>query len=219
MPQADQASPQGVSAVFTGTAAKNVRRAITCVTFLIAGLVFAFGFGNGVAIGVQLGVPLAIAPLVAPAVDLTVVALLVAMQYLRANGVETRLLGPRLLLWFSGIATLAMNVAHPIIVGTYGQAAFYAIAPLLLLGWSEVGPRLLAALHGTKPATAGTVPDPKDGPVHALIDQARQLDVEHRRQHGRPITRDRLRTALKVSNAAAGQVLREVRRADKDTQM
>jgi hypothetical protein len=217
MPQNDQASPQGVPAAFVDRAAKQVRRAITCVTFLIAGLVFAFGFGNGVAIGVQLGVPIAIAPLVAPAVDLTVVALLVAMQYLRANGVETRLLGPRLLLWFSGIATLAMNVAHPIIVGAYGQAAFYAIAPLLLLGWSEVGPRLLAALHGTKLAPAETVPDREDGPVHALVDQARQLDVEHRRQHGRPITRDRLRTALKVSNAAAGQVLWEIRRTDKDT--
>ncbi|MCE7006599.1 hypothetical protein LWC34_27770 [Kibdelosporangium philippinense] len=211
MPPADQTPPQPAAATLTGPAAKNVRRAITFVTFTIAGLVFAFGFGNGVAIGVQLGVPLAIAPLVAPAVDLTVVALLVAMQYLRANGVETRLLGPRLLLMFSSVATLAMNVAHPILLGAYGQAAFYAIAPLLLLGWSEVGPRLLAALHGMKPQPARTVPDTKDAPAHALVERARQLDVEHRLQHGRPITRDRLRTALQVSNATAGQVLREVR--------
>src|SRR2546426_9826894 len=100
-----------------------MRRAVTVVVFAIAGLTFAFGFGNGYAVGRRLGVPGWIAPLVAPAVDLSVVALLASLQYLRARGVEGQLVGPRLLLLFSGTATLAMNTAHPILVGDYRQAA------------------------------------------------------------------------------------------------
>src|ERR1700754_1487802 len=127
-------------AAFTGRAERAMRRAVTTVVFVIAGLTFAFGFGNGYAVGVMLGVPGWIAPLVAPAVDLSVVALLASLQYLRAQGVAGKLVGPRVLLGFSGLATLAMNTAHPILTGDYGQACFYAVAPLLLIGWSEVGP-------------------------------------------------------------------------------
>lgn len=199
------------AATFTGTAAVVMRRTVTAVVCVIAGLTFAFGFGNGYAVGVMLGVPGWIAPLVAPAVDLSVVALLASMQYLRANGVEGRLVGPRLLLLFSGAATLAINTAHPILIGAFGQACFYAVAPLLLIGWSEVGPKLLAALHRTVPGPPPAVPDDRpDVPVE-LVAQARQLDIEHQQERGRPITRDKLRAALKVSNAVAGEVLREVR--------
>jgi hypothetical protein len=179
--------------------------------FIIAGLTFCFGFGNGYAVGVQLGVPGWIAPLVAPAVDLTVVALLASLQYLRTNGLGERLVGPRLLLLFSGGATLAMNTAHPLITGAYGQACFYAVAPLLLIGWSEVGPRLLASLHGTNQGPSSAVPDDQAGEDAELVARARQLDAEHRQANGRPITRDKLRAALKVSNAVAGEVLKQVR--------
>lgn len=44
-----------------------------------------------------------------------------------------------------------------------------------------------------------------------LVAKAGKLDLEHQQEHGRPITRDRLRAALKVSNAVAGEVLRQVR--------
>jgi hypothetical protein len=44
-----------------------------------------------------------------------------------------------------------------------------------------------------------------------LIEKAQRLDAEHRQQYGRPITRDKLRAALKVSNAVTGDVLRQVR--------
>jgi hypothetical protein len=201
-----------------GKAAVRMRRSVTVVIFVIAGLTFAFGFGNGYAVGVALGVPSWIAPLVAPAVDLSVVALLASMQYLRANGVEGRLAGPRLLLLFSGTATLAMNVTHPILVGAYGQASFYAVAPLLLIGWSEVGPKLLAALHGTVPGPPSSSSGPSwtardERPVipAELVAKATQLDAEHRETAGRPISRARLRAALKVSNAVAGEVLRQLR--------
>jgi hypothetical protein len=200
---------KGVS--FAGPPAQMIRTAVTAVVFTIAGLTFMLGFGNGYAVGLQLGVPGWIAPLVAPAVDLTVVALLASLQYLRAQGVETRLLGPRLLLGFSGVATLAMNTAHPLLVGDYGQAAFYAVAPLLLIGWSEVGPRLLAALHGTVPGPSSADRDELPTVTAEMVARARQLDAEHRQEHGRLITRDRLRAELKVSNAVAGQVLRRLR--------
>lgn len=200
-------------AIFTGKAEQIVRRTVTAVVFTIAGLTFAFGFGNGYAVGVMLGVPGWIAPLVAPAVDLSVVALLASLQYLRAHGVDGRLIGPRLLLGFSGVATLAMNTAHPILAGDHGQAAFYAVAPLLLIGWSEVGPCLLAALHGTVPGPSHAVRDERAAVSPELVARARQLDAEHRQEHGRPITRDTLRARLKVSNAVAGDMLRRVRSA------
>ncbi|MCE7009561.1 hypothetical protein LWC34_43150 [Kibdelosporangium philippinense] len=207
---------QAPAAGFTGRAAVVMRRAVTAVVFIIAGLTFCFGFGNGYAVGVQLGVPGWIAPLVAPSIDLSVVALLASMQYLRTNGYDGRLLGPRLLLLFSGTATLAMNTAHPIIIGAYGQACFYAVAPLLLIGWSEVGPRLLASMHGTTAEPSPAVPDDQAGADAELVARARQLDAEHREQHGRPITRDKLRAALKVSNAVASDVLRSIRTLRKD---
>lgn len=201
------------AAAFTGRVELAMRRAVTVVVFAIAGLTFAFGFGNGYAVGVMLGVPGWIAPLVAPAVDLSVVALLASLQYLRAHGVAGALVGPRLLLGFSGLATLAMNTAHPILISDYGQACFYAVAPLLLIGWSEVGPKLLAALHGTVPGPSSVVPDEPPAVPSELVARARQLDAEHRQAHGRPITRDKLRAGLKVSNAVAGEVLRQIRTA------
>jgi hypothetical protein len=144
-----------------------VRQTVTAVVFLIAGLAFAFGFGNGWALGVRLGVPAWIAPLVAPAVDLSVVALLAAVQYLRAHGVPSRLVGPRLLLVACGLITFALNTAAPLLADDYGRAGFDAIAPLLLIGWSEVGPRLLALLHTAgQPVPGGQ--DDQDGPVPAV---------------------------------------------------
>jgi hypothetical protein len=205
------ASATSSPATFTGPAAVVMRRSVTVVVFTIAGLTFAFGFGNGWALGIQLGVPAWIAPLVAPAVDLSVVALLAATQYLRASGTTSRLAGLRLLLVFSGTATLGLNTAHPILTGAYGQACFYALPALLLIGWSEVGPRLLAALHGTVPGPSPVVPDDTLDVSAELVERARRLDAEHQKEHGRPITRDKLRAGLRVSNAVAGEVLRRVR--------
>lgn len=190
-----------------------VRRSVTTVVFVIAGLSFAFGFGNGYTLGRELGVPGWIAPLVAPAVDLSVVALLVTLQYLRASNVAGRLIGPRLLLVFCGLVTLALNMVHPLLTRQVGQACFYAISPLLLIGWSEVGPKLLALLHSASRVSEdddGTVPDGA-GPSSELVVAARRLDAQHRRAHQRPITRDKLRAGLKVSNAVAGELVRIVR--------
>ena len=203
--------PRSTQATFTGGAAVALRRSVTATVFAIAGLTFSFGFGNGYVVGVQLGVPGWIAPLVAPAVDLSVVALLAAMQYLRASGTGDRLVGPRLLLIFCGLATLALNTVRPITAGAYGRACFDAAAPLLLIGWSEVGPRLLASLQGTAPGPSRTNEDDHHSISAELIRKAQQVDAEYRQVHGRRVTRDKLRTALHVSNATASELLRLVR--------
>src|SRR5579863_5316708 len=91
--------------LFTGQVAVVIRRTITAAVLVIALLTFAFGFGNGWQLGLSLGVPGWIAPLVASAVDLSVVALLASLQYLRTHGVGGRLITARLLLVLSGLIT------------------------------------------------------------------------------------------------------------------
>jgi hypothetical protein len=212
------------ASIYTNTTAKVLKRTVTVVVFVIAALSFAFGFGNGWQIGLSLGVPGWIAPLTAPAVDLSVVALLASVQFLRAHGVGGRLAGPRLLLVGCGLITFALNTARPLSQGQYGTACFDAVAPLLLIGWSEVGPRLLALLHGTVPDIPrlvlplpavvpdgnGTVPTGPELPSE-LVGQARAADADYRAAHERSITRDELRKRLRVSNAVAGALLRKLR--------
>jgi len=215
------------SIVPDGRPAVLVRRTITVAVFAIAGLAFAFGFSNGLAVGLALGIPAWGAVVVAPAVDLSVVALLTTMQFLRARGVRTQLAGARLLLIVCGLITFALNTARPVLQRQYGRACFDGIAPALLLGWSEVGPRLLGLLHAAVPdtinggdepssivpttGTAGrTVPD-EAGPSAELVALARKLDAEHREVSGRPITRDKLRARLKTSNAVASELIRIIR--------
>jgi hypothetical protein len=204
----------GHAPAFSGPAAAVIRRTVSLAVLVIAGLAFAFGFGNGWLLGLDLGVPGWIAPLVAPAVDLSVVAPLASLHYLRARGVTDALVAARLLLWICGLITCALNTARPVLAGAVGRACFDAVAPLLLIGWSEVGPRLLALLHQSVPDTERAVPDTpllvSDRPSirPELLSAARQLDRDHRTSTGRPLTRDKLRAALHVSNSVAGELVR-----------
>lgn len=201
--------------------ASNIRRSITAVVFVIATLSFAFGFGNGWQLGLSLGVADWIAPLISPAVDLSVIALLSTVQYLRVQGLGGRLIGPRLLLVACGLITFALNTARPILLGQAGRACFDAVAPFLLIGWCEVGPKLLGLLHSAIP-DEGIAPEDGPGPATPtqdkqsrlpplLIEQAHQLNTAHRQRTGRAITRDSLRARLHVSNAVAGELLQLVR--------
>lgn len=211
-----------------------IRRMVTTAVLVIALLTFAFGFGNGWQLGLDLGVPGWIAPLVAPAVDLSVVALLASLQYLRAHGVGGRLIAARLLLVLSGLITFGINTAHAILTNHLGQACFDAVAPLLLIGWSEVGPRLFGLLHmpvlavqdderdqygssvevqDGKPSEdePSVLSQNRPGPSPELFGRARTLADEYQRRNGRAMPRDRLRAQLHVSNATAGELLRLVR--------
>ncbi|ADP78934.1 hypothetical protein [Pseudofrankia inefficax] len=128
---------------------------VTVIMVVVVGLTFAFGFGNVFQLGLRLGVPVWVAPLVAPAVDLSVVGLLLGTRQLAVQGAPVELLRPaRRLLVFSSLVTLALNVAEPVIAGEYGKAAFDAVGPALLFGWSEVGPGLLRAMRHPGPLPA-----------------------------------------------------------------
>ncbi|QDO41183.1 DUF2637 domain-containing protein [Streptomyces sp. RLB3-17] len=137
------------------------QRTITAVMIVIAALAFVFSFGNVWSLALRLGVPGPIAPLIAPMVDLSVVGLLVALRYLSLRGLPAeQMTAATRLMHFSGLLTLALNVAEPIVAGHYGRAAVDAVAPLLLLGWGAVGPQLLRAFHiVARPAEAAPSPD------------------------------------------------------------
>ncbi|WP_344856185.1 DUF2637 domain-containing protein [Planomonospora alba] len=201
---------------------------MTTILVLIAALTFAFSFGNIWALGLRLGVQPWLAPLIGPAVDLSVVGLLVGIRYCTLNGVSpTRLRPARALLVFSGLTTLALNVAEPVMAGEYGRALFDSVGPLLLIGWSEVGPSLIREIHtiSNHPSAGGSPSRLMPASAHSsrssvrrsrpgeraedaaaddeLLEKARQADLTHRAAHGRPISADTLRRELSISSAKA----------------
>jgi hypothetical protein len=122
-------------------------RAVTVIMGAVVGLTFLFGFGNVLNLALRLGVPLWVAPLVAPAVDLSIVGLLLATRHLALTGAPPDVFrSARRLLIFASVVTLALNLAEPLVAGQFGKAAFDAVGPLLLIGWSEVGPGLLQTI-------------------------------------------------------------------------
>ncbi|MFD8284984.1 DUF2637 domain-containing protein [Streptomyces solisilvae] len=137
------------------------QRTVTVVMGIIAALAFVFSFGNVWALALRLGVPGPVAPLIAPMVDLSVVGLLLALRYLSLRGVPAeQIKGATRLMHVSGLLTLALNVAEPIVAGHYGRAAVDAVAPLLLLGWGAVGPQLLRHFHTVTHTTPTPAPAP-----------------------------------------------------------
>lgn len=147
------------------------QRTVTVIMGIIAALAFVFSFGNVWALALRLGVPAPVAPLIAPMVDLSVVGLLVALRYLSLRGVPAeQIKGATRLMHVSGLLTLALNVAEPIVAGHYGRAAVDAVAPLLLLGWGAVGPQLLRHFHTvahTAPASASSPAPVEKAPAPA----------------------------------------------------
>jgi hypothetical protein len=206
--------------VFTNRTVRHVRRTILLVVIIIAGLSFAFSFGTGWQLGIQLGEPRWISPLISPAVDLSVLCLIISIQYVRAQGITSRLIGARCLLAACGLITFVLNTARPMLEHQFGHAAFSAVAPALLIAWGEVAPGLLALLHSAGPTVQNELSTVRDeekivpnekGPSAELVAAARQLDAAHRTENNRPITRDALRTQLRVSSAVASELIRIVR--------
>ncbi|WP_245820142.1 hypothetical protein [Amycolatopsis azurea] len=147
--------------------------------------------------------------------DLTVVALLVAIRRLSEHGAapEVQCSARRLLVLASAV-TLVLNVVEPLITGEVGKALFDAVGPLLLIGWSEVGPGLLQALADLRqsveppadsvPLTAmaecesemsNVVDTGLDGD---LVERAKYMDARHRELRQRPISAEGLHKALGV---------------------
>ncbi|MFF0224920.1 DUF2637 domain-containing protein [Streptomyces sp. NPDC004629] len=143
------------------------QRTVTVVMGIIAALAFVFSFGNVWALALRLGVPAPIAPLIAPMVDLSVVGLLVALRYLSLRGVPSeQMKAATRLMHVSGLLTLALNIAEPIVARHYGRAAVDAVAPVLLLGWGTVGPQLLRSFHAVATDAAAPAPAADTEPTH-----------------------------------------------------
>jgi hypothetical protein len=207
----------------------QVVRLVSAVMGVVVGLTFLFGFGNVLDLGLRLGVPAYVAPLVAPAVDLTVVGLLLGTRHLAVHGASGVVLRPakRLLLVASAV-TLGLNVADPLLSAQWGKAAFDAVGPLLLIGWSEVGPALLGAMNMVQSSTS-EVPEsvPATGPAvdeipgserHGLVavaddllERARVEDDRHWAEHCRPISAETLRQRLQIGAGRSRALVKAVR--------
>ncbi|MET7386510.1 DUF2637 domain-containing protein [Streptomyces sp. NPDC005529] len=156
------------------------QRTVTVVMGVIALLAFVFSFGNVWSLALRLGVPAPIAPLIAPMVDLSVVGLLVALRYLSLRGVPSeQMKAATRLMHISGLLTLALNIAEPIVAGHYGRAAIDAVAPLLLLGWGGVGPQLLRSFHVVSSSATGmtTAVETPPAPDPTLVTAVPELPV------------------------------------------
>ncbi|MFD6934619.1 hypothetical protein ACFWAP_00490 [Streptomyces goshikiensis] len=111
-------------------------------------LAFGFDFGNVWALAARLGVPERVQPLTAPAVTISYLALMVGQQYLALRGWSHReLLKPRLWLLLIGAMTYALNCGDAYLAGAYGEAAFDAVMPTLLLMWGELAPWIMRQVH------------------------------------------------------------------------
>jgi hypothetical protein len=214
------------------------RNAVTAIIAITALISFVFSFGNVTLLCLSVGVPRVIAWLVSPAVDLSVTGLLLGINALvqrrPASGFPTRvrLWKLRLMLCCCGLLTLALNTAGPATHHRLGAALVSAVLPVLLLGWSEVGPSLLHQLYAVPHAApaaelarhvadlAEQKEEADPGPTSAvlpvvpagLLALARSLDIEHRQANqGRPISRDALKSKLSCSTDRASALIKILR--------
>jgi hypothetical protein len=176
------------------------RRTVTWCGVLVGLACFGFSFGNVLALGRHLEVPGYVAWLVAPAVDLTLVGLIVGIRHLSLRGVEGRRLRPaRLLLVAAGLATLALNTAHGLFVRRHlGVVAYDSLAPLLLIGWAEVGPWFLRQFAATVSDVSRRRPPRPGRPGRARVFRRRSGRAERRagpsRRGARQLPRRPVRT-------------------------
>jgi hypothetical protein len=151
------------------------RRAVTMITALIALFSFAFSLGNVTALALYLGIPDYIAWLIGPSVDLSVLGLLIGLRYLALRGCSDKeLRKPRCLMLFSGLLTLALNVAHSVAAQRYGTALVDAVGPSLLIGWGETGPWLLRQIYAARPHPSPHGGDPQQDEQLATAELTRE---------------------------------------------
>ena len=126
--------------------------------------------------------------------------------------------------WVAPLVAPAVDLSEPLITGEVGKALFDAAGPLLLIGWSEVGPVLLQALAAVSatgsPAGAAEATDSdstsaaqREG-VSAdaeLLERARNEDRRHRELHQRPVSAENLRKTLGVGAERSRTLVKVVR--------
>jgi hypothetical protein len=138
-------------------ASRTTALAVTVSGGVIVACAFAFSFGNIWHLARLWGLPAVIAPLVAPMLDISVFGLLTAVRHLTVHGIPARqLLGARLLMFVCAVATWALNIAGSVIERRWGAAVMDSVAPMLMIGWAEVGPTLLRLAADISPRTTTT---------------------------------------------------------------
>ena len=200
------------------------RRAVTVIASLIVAMALAFSVVNVTRLCLDLGVTAWIAWLIGPSVDLSVIGLLTGIRFLSLHGYsEGELAKLNRFLRFCGLLTLALNTAGALWRLQYGTAAVDAIGPVLLIGWSEIGPWLLREINAVcapaaREAMAGEGPRARPAvaarPVvipAGLLARTRELDAEHRAATGKPISRDNLRASLRIGRDRASALVVAVR--------
>jgi hypothetical protein len=160
---------------------------------------------------------------VAVCIDLTCVMAARERQRDKRHGTTTRRLSwPTLVLAGGILLSLAANLAQAQPT-TWGRIVAETPSGAFLVAVSMLERR------ATRPATGQPVPD-EDGrartpvpvpspsaersparPAAALIDFARRVAAEHEQASGQPITRDKLRARLGISNQLASDLLHEIR--------
>jgi hypothetical protein len=186
-------------------------------------MALAFSVINVTRLCLDLGVTAWIAWLIGPAVDLSVIGLLTGIRFLSLHGyTDEQLAKLNRFLRFCGLLTLALNTAGALWHLQFGTASVDAIGPVLLIGWSEIGPWLLRQINATRvsEAPAQTAVEGSRARTAAarpvlipdgLLARTRELDAEHRAETGRPISRDALRAQLRISRDRAGDLVAAVR--------
>jgi hypothetical protein len=146
-------------------------------------------------------------------------------------GDTRRLSWPTLVLAGGILLSLAANLAQSrpttwgrIVAGT-PSVAFLVAVSMLERRATRTAPQpavpAVLAVPDEPPAVLAVVPDPSPSdppsadpaarPAAELVAFARRVAAEHQDTHGEPITRDKLRARLGVSNQLASTLLRELR--------
>jgi hypothetical protein len=149
----------------------------------------------------------------------------------KRHGDTRRLSWPTLVLAGGILLSLAANLAQSqptpwgrIVAGTPSVAFLVAVSMLerratrtapqptvpAVPAVPDEAPPVLAFVPDPSPSDPPS-PDPSARPAAELVAFARRVAAEHEQAHGEPITRDKLRARLGVSNQLASTLLRELR--------
>jgi hypothetical protein len=171
---------------------------------------------------------------VAVCIDLTCVMAARERQRDKRHGDTRRLSWPTLVLAGGILLSLAANLAQAqptpwgrVVAGTPSVAFLVAVSMLerratrtqpartapgpLVPAVPDEAPPVLPVVPGPSPSDPLS-PDPSAArPAAELVAFARRVAAEHQDTHGEPITRDKLRARLGISNQLASTLLRELR--------
>ncbi|HEX3784573.1 MAG TPA: hypothetical protein VHX38_33350 [Pseudonocardiaceae bacterium] len=163
---------------------------------------------------------------------------LLGTRHLALHGATPEQLRPaRRLLIFASTATVALNIANPLVTAAYGKAAFDAVGPLLgpdrlqaintISSPSKKTVRATASAAGANldgPTTNTVTTEQCEGPASNsadgppviasdgdLINRARREDAHHWVTHQRPISAETLPKNLRISAARSRKLVSIIR--------